>query len=68
MNVSKMLNINAREIKVTGRVVRVATQADKEASRLYDNFRYYIVDFDWNGVSYRGIWRAVSCEVELELV
>jgi hypothetical protein len=67
MIVSKTLNINGREIIVEGRVLRSATTADKEASRCYDNFHYYIVDFDWNGVSYRGIWRAAECEV-LEMV
>lgn len=63
MTVSKKLNINGREITIEAVVVRTATRADKEANRCYDNFLYYIVDFDWNGCEYRGIWRASACEI-----
>lgn len=58
--VKKYININGKEVLTYGNVLREATEGEKQASGIFDGDTYLIVDFEINGVEYRGLWSTLE--------
>jgi hypothetical protein len=52
---TNLINFNGKLVKITGTVLRMATEQEKKASNVEGN--YAIVDYKYDNVEYRGIWQ-----------
>jgi hypothetical protein len=58
---AKRLTFNGVDREIFGSILRIATSDDKQANKITSDEVYLVVDFDYGGVNYRGLWKQDEC-------